>query len=61
MLWLYGTFIAFLFLPMSIFGLMFTISHGEEFLTSFENYLYLSFFTLGIIACIIVLTELVLK
>lgn len=61
MLWLYGTFIAFIFLPMSIFGLMFTISHGEEFLTPFENYLYLSFFSLGIIACIIVLTELVLK
>lgn len=61
MLWLYGTFIAFIFLSMSIFGLMFTISHGEEFLTSFENYLYLTFFILGIIACIIVLTELVLK
>ena len=42
MLWLYGTFIAFLFLPMSIFGLMFMINHGEEFLTSFENYLYLT-------------------
>ena len=61
MLWLYGTFIAFLFLPMSVFGLMFTLSYGEEFLTTFENYLYLTFFTLGIIARIIVLTELVLK